>query len=298
MDVSAVNCGSLITAYIGLVAHPTYMRGCTFNLRGSNFTGVAGNPVAVFSPADANTKIEDNSFNIAINNPADNQVVCSVAGARWNGTLNFNYNPNSDKTLFTNGLDIYATDSMFLVTGKGAGSNVFLRSGATGNTLVIGGLSSAASYDIFAASGTNPKIIGTVSGTVSGLNFTEFYSASAGGIPGVQAKGADTNIPLDLRSKGASPVRVMAHSGAVEVARFTANTSNAVNGVDIRAYATGSPPQLQAFGTDTNIDLMLVPKGTGNVRFGTHSALSGETVTGYITIKDAGGTARKLAVVS
>jgi hypothetical protein len=33
-------------------------------------------------------------------------------------------------------------------------------------------------------------------------------------------------------------------------------------------------------------------------RMGTHSALAGETVTGYITVKDLGGTTRKLAVVS
>lgn len=36
----------------------------------------------------------------------------------------------------------------------------------------------------------------------------------------------------------------------------------------------------------------------GSVSFGTHSALSGETVTGYITITDSGGASRKLAVVS
>lgn len=37
---------------------------------------------------------------------------------------------------------------------------------------------------------------------------------------------------------------------------------------------------------------------SGGVQFGTHSALAAETVTGYITIKDSGGTSRKLAVVS
>jgi hypothetical protein len=42
----------------------------------------------------------------------------------------------------------------------------------------------------------------------------------------------------------------------------------------------------------------LTPAGTGLLRFGTHSALGAETVTGFITIKDAGGTTRKVAVVS
>ncbi len=36
----------------------------------------------------------------------------------------------------------------------------------------------------------------------------------------------------------------------------------------------------------------------GGWKFGTHSSLSGETVSGYITIKDIGGNTRKLAVVS
>lgn len=36
----------------------------------------------------------------------------------------------------------------------------------------------------------------------------------------------------------------------------------------------------------------------GAVKFGTHSAIGAETVTGYITITDSGGTSRKLAVVS
>lgn len=47
-----------------------------------------------------------------------------------------------------------------------------------------------------------------------------------------------------------------------------------------------------------DIDLTLTPAGAGVVKFGTHSALAAETVSGYITIKDSGGTERKLAVVS
>jgi hypothetical protein len=54
--------------------------------------------------------------------------------------------------------------------------------------------------------------------------------------------------------------------------------------------------------TGTGADLIL--KGgsgsvaSGNVRFGTHAAIGIELVTGYITIKDEGGTLRKLAVIS
>lgn len=37
---------------------------------------------------------------------------------------------------------------------------------------------------------------------------------------------------------------------------------------------------------------------SGNIQVGTHSAIGAETVTGFITIEDAGGTSRKVAVVS
>ena len=62
---------------------------------------------------------------------------------------------------------------------------------------------------------------------------------------------------------------------------------------DLRFIADGSP----RIETDDNNDLYLAPHGTGKVKFGTYvgSALS---ITGYITIKDAGGTSRNLAVVA
>jgi hypothetical protein len=54
--------------------------------------------------------------------------------------------------------------------------------------------------------------------------------------------------------------------------------------------------------TGTGADLILAggtgSVANGNVRFGTHAAVGVELVTGYITIKDEGGTLRKLAVIS
>ena len=47
-----------------------------------------------------------------------------------------------------------------------------------------------------------------------------------------------------------------------------------------------------------DMDVALTPAGAGLVKYGTHSAIGAEAVTGFITIKDAGGTNRKLAVVS
>jgi hypothetical protein len=50
--------------------------------------------------------------------------------------------------------------------------------------------------------------------------------------------------------------------------------------------------------TVANNNLLLNPSGTGKVKFGTHTALGGEALSGYISILDAAGNARKLGVIS
>lgn len=76
-----------------------------------------------------------------------------------------------------------------------------------------------------------------------------------------------------------------------------ASATTNVNGADLNLVGGAS-----ATGSGNGGDVVLTP-GTGAtangfVKFGTHSAIVAETVTGYITIKDSGGTERKIAVVS
>jgi hypothetical protein len=75
-------------------------------------------------------------------------------------------------------------------------------------------------------------------------------------------------------------------------------TASGVNFLKVTPAVTTAAPQLAAEGSDANIDLALSGKGSGVLQFGTHAAIGAETVTGYITINDSGGTPRKLAVVS
>ena len=71
-----------------------------------------------------------------------------------------------------------------------------------------------------------------------------------------------------------------------------------MNYVEVLGAITTASPALSAAGSDTNIDLTLTPKGTGDVRFGTLTANADAPITGYITIKDSGGTVRKLAIIA
>jgi hypothetical protein len=67
-------------------------------------------------------------------------------------------------------------------------------------------------------------------------------------------------------------------------------TSSAVNHIDITNAATGSGPEIGAVGDDSNINLELRPKGTGEVQIGTGSASATLTSSGaYDLVLDTNG---------
>lgn len=71
--------------------------------------------------------------------------------------------------------------------------------------------------------------------------------------------------------------------------------ASAANQVTFTAGAAGTSPLIAAIGSDTNVDLRLDGQGTGRIRFGTYTA-GAVAQAGYIEVKDAGGTIRRLLV--
>ena len=61
---------------------------------------------------------------------------------------------------------------------------------------------------------------------------------------------------------------------------FFSTTSSAVNYVNVTNAATGGDPKVAALGDDSNIDLALSPKGSGEIVVGTGSAASTITSSG------------------
>ena len=57
-------------------------------------------------------------------------------------------------------------------------------------------------------------------------------------------------------------------------------TSSAVNQIDVTNAATGNAPSISATGDDSNIDLALIPKGTGETKVGTGAAAATVTSSG------------------
>lgn len=125
-----------------------------------------------------------------------------------------------------------------------------------------------------------------------------FLTIDANNVPMLRANHASSSdVPLNLSSKGASSVQIMTGAGSRKQFEVMDRASVA-NSIWVRGGATGSGATLGAQGSDTDVDLVLQPQGAGVLRFGTRTAIGAETITGFITIKDSGGTTRKLAVVS
>lgn len=148
---------------------------------------------------------------------------------------------------------------------------------------------------LFNTNSTNETNQMRVAHTASAVNYVQVTGAATSGQPTISAQGSDANIRLTFASKGSEGFQFTA-AGSRQL--FISAQTSAVNYLQIVGSQASASPVLSAQGSDTNIDLTLTPKGTGNVRFGTYTADMTLVVQGYITIKDSGGTVRKLAVIA
>lgn len=105
-----------------------------------------------------------------------------------------------------------------------------------------------------------------VSAVASAANqLTVTGTASGGGAATLAASGSDTNVSLRIASKGSSPVSVRP-GGYTAATIYAAATT--VNYFQINAAVAGSAPSISVVGSDTNVGLNLIPKGSGVVQAG------------------------------
>jgi hypothetical protein len=149
--------------------------------------------------------------------------------------------------------------------------------------------STNAAAHTFYTTGRGSGLQFAVTTTASAVNYVQVTGAATGGAPTISPQGSDGNITLTLVGKGTGGVRTQFyHQVGTSYANYLSFTGN----------ATTVSPVISVLGSDTDIDLTLTPKGTGNIRFGTLTATADTAISGYITIKDSGGTLRKLAVIT
>jgi len=101
-----------------------------------------------------------------------------------------------------------------------------------------------------------------VSHTASAVNYVQVTGAATGGRPTISAQGSDASAGLNIYGKAGGSMIFSCNGGSV-VALQLNNTSSGVNYLQMAAGVTGTGPALSVAGSDTNIPLVLQPKGTG-----------------------------------
>jgi hypothetical protein len=130
----------------------------------------------------------------------------------------------------------------------------------------------AGNISLGGAPGAHSLAIATPTATVNRVTVT---GSALGGTPSLAATGTDVNIPLALSAKNIAPVRLNSRGNiALEVNAV----ATPVNFVRINGAGAAAPPQITAQGTDTNVNLLLLGKGTGAVQSGSPLQLPSFTV--------------------
>jgi hypothetical protein len=150
---------------------------------------------------------------------------------------------------------------------------------------------SSGSLLFYTNSSTNQQF--SITHTASAVNYVQVTGAATNNNPEISAQGSDASINISYNAKNAGN-HLFRQAGGANF-RVAYSVTTAVNNLAVTGSLAGSSPSLFSQGTDTDIDLTLTPKGAGAVRFGTHTGTI-LTPTGYITIKDSGGTTRRLLV--
>jgi hypothetical protein len=184
----------------------------------------------------------------------------------------------------------------YLNLSNGSSANAIQRAAGTATNIGVFWLSKGTSGHSFGTNNSTATEQLRVTHTASAVNFVQVTGAATGGTPTISAQGSDANVALNFQTKGVGIFRF--RNGSNQTAFTGYALSGAANFVGIQSSVAGSAPILGAEGSDTNIDLALTPKGTGNVRFGTYTADMTLIVQGFIEVKDSGGTIRKLAVIA
>jgi hypothetical protein len=179
------------------------------------------------------------------------------------------------------------------IKGSGSGSTVdFGVDGSDGGiTLALKSKGSGGIF-LYTAGGNNAQF--GVTHTASAVNYVQVTGAATGASPTISSQGSDSNPNITLQSKGTGNVVLMDGGGNTGVRLLRAAASGDTF-VDVQRNV-GFIDFIASSGV-TDGDIRFTPKGAGNVRFGTYTATV-TAVAGYITIKDAGGTLRKLAVLT
>lgn len=104
-----------------------------------------------------------------------------------------------------------------------------------------------------------------IDGIAAAVNFLRASNSATGNAVAFSAQGDDTNVGLNLSSKGTGSLALWSGDSGRELAIFL-DVASAVNQVSISPSAAGTAVLVAATGDDTNLSLRLTAKGTGVIQ--------------------------------
>jgi hypothetical protein len=290
------------TAFIGNTGTPSVVSGGTGYTVGDVLTIVGGTPVSVAATMTVTTVsagvITAVSYtNFAPYTASTTNPVSVTGGTGTGATFAVAWGISGTFTITNAGSGYVEQPTVTLSLGGGSGATAYASVG--GGTIIRSlGSTGTQSLDFYTPQGITANIPALRLRDSPSDSFPLFVSSaggtslvaqgSASAILYLSANGASSNSRISLGTNGTSQIEQMRVS----------HTANAVNYVQVTGAGAGNPPVISAQGaTNPDLDLTLAPKGAGRLRFGTYTGTI-SAITGYIEIKDAGGTVRRLAVVA
>lgn len=165
-----------------------------------------------------------------------------------------------------------ATDGAIAIYNTGTGK-LIKNSGVT----ITGGSLDALNASLLQLSNGNIQGLNTItdvnnnsviniSPQLSAVNYITVANAATGNYPQISASGTDSNVGLILNSKGSGVSAGMTLRNTGAILLQVNGVASGVNYPTISQSATGNAVPISATGSDTNISLNLVSKGSGVVQ--------------------------------
>lgn len=134
-------------------------------------------------------------------------------------------------------------------------------------------------------------------GVASAVNEITFTNAATTAAPFASATGGDTNIGLDLSTKGTGAMTLWSGTKGRELL-ILPDVASAVNEVTISSAITGTTGPLIAPSGETNIDLRLAAKGTGAIHntYGTYGDITSDSDGATVTFNLATSNIHKVTL--